>query len=104
MKYPCIESTIEINFENFNVSISPMTLRLWVNKQSANDKKADERFNLALEVKTFLTNFPNYDELVRYCSTIKDINAFQIIETYPSNGLKFGTVFYTVDFSSDIHG
>ncbi len=92
MKYPCVESTIDCLVGDLNV-------RLWINKETIpNDLRREQEFTNRVRALSGY-QIPN---LIRKIIDImpKDLklNAVQV-----RDGI-VGTVVYTADFTSDIHG
>jgi len=99
MKYPCIESTIDIDF------INDIIIRLWINEVSLpinferHDffiKEVHSRVSHILQLGKFVSD-DILNKIAEACASIPHINAVQIIRD------RHGIVIYTVDFN-DVHG
>ncbi len=94
-KYPCIESTLDIELGIY-------TVRLWINQKEVPVEYLEEE-NMIKRIRDFYDkNIPTARELFAFIEDFENLNAIQI--QVRSNDVKFGTVIYLVDFSSDVHG
>lgn len=91
MKYPCIESTIELEIEGIKI-------RLWINEKEIKDfyPLNDEYIN---KIENYFKDEDNLatftkEKLIDFCvREISRLNAIQIIDS------KEGVVVYTVEFT-----
>lgn len=99
MKYPCIESTIDIPFKKY-------LIRLWIDRKSIEESYDDDKY-IADSIRYFLVknvDVWNKKALIDYVAKkFSKVNAIQIKEN-KKEGREFGVVAYLVDFSSDVHG
>lgn len=94
--FPCIESTIDISYED-------LMIRLWIDVPSKTIPVGPlANIELATQVRKKLTTKPTHVELIEWLSLIPNINAIQILLWY--DGMRLGTVVYTVPFEGDVHG
>lgn len=108
MKFPCIESTLDIPIVDLDRNLD-LTIRLWINEESLDAIRSHELDRLdAIDksVKDYVNslNF-KYEvrDIIDFCIKIEKINAVQVLTRFRGN-TKFGVVVYTVDFSNDVHG
>ncbi len=94
-KYPCIESTLDFELGNYIV-------RLWINKEAVPEDYLEEE-NMLKKIREFYEkHVPTAREMFTFIEAFENINAVQI--QFKAGDMKFGTVLYLVDFSSDVHG
>lgn len=93
MRYPCIESTLDI-------VVGEYTFRLWINQQEIPNTFQEElKYADIIENET-LGSINTIPELMeKLIPQIPFLNAIQI-----KRGPYFGAVVYTVDFEKDIKG
>ena len=97
MKYPCIESTLDIECGN-----AAAFIRLWINKTEIPTDFTEET-NILNNIDNWIKE-KNRDlkEILEYCAAIPNVNAVQVKWRTP--GIETGVVVYTVNFAGDVHG
>lgn len=95
-KYPCIETTIDIYLGEF-------LLRLWINQEEVpNDYRNEEKLVEKIKQR-FEEDWSHINEVLEFSAELPKVNAAQIITDREGN-TRYGTVVYTVDLGSDVHG
>lgn len=106
-KYPCIESTIEFKYKNYE-------FRLWINQDVLVDNYYQDH-GYSKMIGTYISSIEklgardvdnDFQYIVNFCvKNIEGLNAIQM-RNIPENKNDpvYGVVVYTVDFSSDVHG
>lgn len=103
MEYPCIEMTVDIETDFHCV-------RLWINVtkepadkfQIVHAKDINEIQGILRGYKAEVGHVKTLEQIRKYCETIDNLNAFQFQTKIESGMIKYGKIFYTVDF--DNHG
>lgn len=100
IKYPCIESTVDLAFDD-------IVIRLWINETDINFKKKTNITNPLTEFlqDKYSTRKTDRKGILDFIESLKNINAVQIMDRfYNDNEARYGLVAYLVDFTGDVHG
>ena len=100
-KYPCIESTLEI--QDFD-----KVIRLWIDEEEVelNLKRGKKISDFIQDYLERINHDYKSHELADWVhKNIPKINAIQVIDhNFDSNESRYGMVYYLVDFEEDVHG
>lgn len=94
-KYPCIESTVDLNYGD-------ITIRMWIDED---DLIPTDISSFLKNIKSFLYETGTKDrvEIINFIAKeIPRINAVQVLDHYFDNDeIRLGTVAYMVNFGED---
>lgn len=96
-EYPCIESTLDIEFHKIKV-------RLWIDRNTVEESYEDTE-DIINTVHRILSKTEVRSEFIAQLkAAYTHINAVQIIDRTIEGDHAEGVVAYLVDFAEDVHG